>query len=354
MLQVKDIEFNSASTEKSLADKDTETKKKVDKKLVNVSLCSIPNFTLNIKESILNNVDKIIILKKNEIDLDSYYETTLSKDLIIKFGPYYLQTFDKKNIHIPPDNFIIRHNFTPKLRTRMVDWMLEIFNIYDSDENTFFAAVKIMDKFFWKCCKPISNKSIHIIGVGCIYIASKAYDLCPITMKDIIDNIVHNVFTEKKIKDIEQIILKTINFDIMQPTASEFIQFLLYDLYMVNKSTIKKFRLKNIIDIVENCAMWIAKMCCHFEKYSSKLPTHIALVSLLIGYEMVKDNKKLESNEKQFFVDWLEFLFEKTGNNGDNKKKIDLLYQDVYKTFYKFKKMEYKNLMKYHELYFDE
>ena len=49
MLQVKDIEFNSASTEKSLADKDTEKKKKVDKKLVNDSLCSIPNFTLNIK-----------------------------------------------------------------------------------------------------------------------------------------------------------------------------------------------------------------------------------------------------------------------------------------------------------------
>ena len=68
---------------------------------------------------------------------------------------------------------------------------------------------------------------------------------------------------------------------------------------------------------------------------------------------MTKDNKKLDCNEKQFFVDWLEFLFEKIGKNPDVKKSIDKLYKDMYETFIKFKKSGYKNLMKYHELYFE-
>ena len=344
--------MNTDSNKKNIADKDTQIKEK-NNKLKSFTITSPSKFSFSNNDSFFNCLEKIETLKKNDMDLDGYYETKLSKDLIIKFGPYFLESFDKKNIEIPPDNFITRHKFKPKIRQRMVDWMLEIFHIYDCEENTFFAAVKIMDKFFWKCPKLISNEDIHIIGVCCIYLASKTYDLIPLTLKVLLNDIGHNVLSEKKIKIVERKILSAINFDIMQPTSSEFIQFLLYDLYMNNKDTIIKYKLKNIIDIVENCAIWIAKMCCHFDKYSSKLPTHIAIACLLIGYEMVKDNKKLESNEKKFFVEWLEFLFEKSGNNGDNKKKIDILYQDIYKTFSKFKTMGYKNLIKYHELYFD-
>ena len=68
---------------------------------------------------------------------------------------------------------------------------------------------------------------------------------------------------------------------------------------------------------------------------------------------MTKDNKKLSSNEKEFFVEWLEFIFVRVGKNPEEKKSIDNLYQDIYASFVKFKTMEYKNLMKYHELYFD-
>ena len=172
-------------------------------------------------------------------------------------------------------------------------------------------------------------------------------------MKDIVHNISHDALDEILVKKYEKRIRAAINFDSMSPGPSEFIQFLLYDLYMNNKSVIKKFRLKKIIDIVENCAIWVAKMCNHFEKYSCKAPNHIAVACLLIGYEMTKDNKKLSSNEKEFFVEWLEFIFVRVGKNPEEKKSIDNLYQDIYASFVKFKTMEYKNLMKYHELYFD-
>ena len=172
-------------------------------------------------------------------------------------------------------------------------------------------------------------------------------------MKDLIHYITHDKLDTKMIQKFEKIMTSTLDFDLISSGPSEFIQFLLYDLYMNNKGIIAKFRLKKIIDIVENCAIWVAKMCNHFEKYSCKAPNHIAVACLLIGYEMTKDNKKLSSNEKEFFVEWLEFIFVRVGKNPEEKKSIDNLYQDIYASFVKFKTMEYKNLMKYHELYFD-
>jgi transcription initiation factor TFIIIB Brf1 subunit/transcription initiation factor TFIIB len=270
-----------------------------------------------------------------------------------KYGPYFSDSFDKKNVEIPPENFIARHQFNPILRRKLVDWMIEIFYKLDSDENTFFAAVRIMDKFIWKCPSIITEKSIYKVGVTCIYIASKTYDYYPIKMKELIHKISHDSLQEQIVKKLEGMILTAINFDIMSPGPSEFIQFLLYDLYMNNKGIISRYRLRNIIDIVENCAIWTAKMCYHFEKYSSKSPNHIAVACLFIGYEMAKDNKHLNSNEKQFFVEWLEYLLQKIGINEEGKNYINNLYKDIYQTFIKFKKMSYKNLVKFHYLFFE-
>ena len=80
----------------------------------------------------------------------------------------------------------------------------------------------------------------------------------------------------------------------------------------------------------------------------------MAVACLLIGYEMTKDNKKLNSNEKNFFVDYFEFLFEKIGKQQTTvKKHIDLVYQNIYKSFTKFKQSGYQNLSKYHQLFFE-
>ena len=65
------------------------------------------------------------------------------------------------------DNFLDRHEFTPKTRAQMVNWMLEVFHVYDCDENTIFAAVRIMDKYCWKSRSIINAKTFFAIGVVC-------------------------------------------------------------------------------------------------------------------------------------------------------------------------------------------
>ena len=334
----------------NLANEDTRRKTKKSKKCDDKkNKISFPELKVSHAKSFLEYFGK----EGKNISADKLYEIAISKEMMDKYGPYFSDSFDKKNVEIPPENFIARHQFNPILRRKLVDWMIEIFYKLDSDENTFFAAVRIMDKFIWKCPSIITEKSIYKVGVTCIYIASKTYDYYPIKMKELIHKISHDSLQEQIVKKLEGMILTAINFDIMSPGPSEFIQFLLYDLYMNNKGIISRYRLRNIIDIVENCAIWTAKMCYHFEKYSSKSPNHIAVACLFIGYEMAKDNKHLNNNEKQFFVEWLEYLLQKIGINEEGKNYINNLYKDIYQTFIKFKKMSYKNLVKFHYLFFE-
>ena len=341
---------NSAEHKYNFADQDTKKKEKNLKKIEESFKIPSPEFKVTFADSFFECIDHV---KEPNIKADDLYETLISKDMIQKYGPYFCDSFDKKNTEIPPVNFLARHQFKATTRRRFVDWMIEVFYKLDSDENTFFAAVRILDKFIWKCGSIISEKSLYAAGVTSMYIASKTYDFYPIRMKDLISKISHNSLNEKVIKKLEGMILTDINFDVMSPGPSEFIQFLLYDLYMNNKGLISKYRLRKIIDIVENCAIWIAKMCYHFEKYSSITPNNMAIACLFIGYEMAKDNKDLNKNEKKFFVEWLEYLFNKIGKDEKGKKYIDILYQDIYQTFVKFKKMGYNNLKKYHDLFFE-
>ena len=341
---------DNVTTKFNLANEDTRRKTKKSKKCDDKkNKISFPELKVSHAKSFLEYFGK----EGKNISADKLYEIAISKEMMDKYGPYFSDSFDKKNVEIPPENFIARHQFNPILRRKLVDWMIEIFYKLDSDENTFFAAVRIMDKFIWKCPSIITEKSIYKVGVTCIYIASKTYDYYPIKMKELIHKISHDSLQEQIVKKLEGMILTAINFDIMSPGPSEFIQFLLYDLYMNNKGIISRYRLRNIIDIVENCAIWTAKMCYHFEKYSSKSPNHIAVACLFIGYEMAKDNKHLNSNEKQFFVEWLEYLLQKIGINEEGKNYINNLYKDIYQTFIKFKKMSYKNLVKFHYLFFE-
>lgn len=340
---------SSAEHRYNLADQDTK-KKKNQKKLEDSFKIPSPEYKVTHADSILNCIEHVEVPDQ---EADSLYENLISDDMLQKYGPYFSKTFDRKSVEVPPDGFLKRHKFKPSMRRRFVDWMIEVFHKLDADENTFFAAVKILDLFLWKYNSQLTEKTFYEAGVTCIYIASKTYDFYPISMKDLIRKVSHNSLDEKSIKKMEGIILTAINFDIMSPGPSEFIQFLLYDLYMSNKGLISKYRLRKIIDIVENCAIWIAKMCYHFEHYSTKSPNHLAVACLFVGYEMAKDNKELNKNEKTFFLEWLKFLFNKIGDNDDGKKYIDKLYQDIYDTFTKFKKMGYNNLKKYHDLFFE-
>ncbi len=59
----------------------------------------------------------------------------------------------------------------------MVDWMIEVISVYNFLNETFFLAVCIMDKFLATTPQILIDKDIHLLGIICMYLASKEEEI---------------------------------------------------------------------------------------------------------------------------------------------------------------------------------
>lgn len=340
--------------EQCIADKETEMKNEPNKKE------AVTPSEFEVNQNNFSSLDSDVNPSENNKEelkffgVSEYYINQISQELISKYGNYFLKSFDKKNLDVPPPDFMSKHEINPLIRTKMVNWMLEVLNSFNSNEETIFCAVKLMDKYIWKTQDKLKSEDIHLIGLVCMYLASKTYDIVPIQMKSLIHTVGHDTFDKSIIKYMEKKIIKTINFDVFCPTTYEFIQFLLYDFYMNNQKSIVGLKLKKLLNILENCSIFLAKMCNHFDKYSTISPIYLSVACVIIAYDMMKDNCKSLTEEKQkFFKDWLQFLYSNIAKTEEIKTEIENIYKALENTYNEFGKMNLPNLVKYHELYFD-
>lgn len=89
------------------------------------------------------------------------------------------------------DECLDKHNITPTLRARMVDWMIEVLTNFKCDDQTFFLSVSLLDRFLksQESCQEISD--LHLMGVTSMYIASKYEDITPLKIKAVYEKIAH-------------------------------------------------------------------------------------------------------------------------------------------------------------------
>ena len=69
--------------------------------------------------------------------------------------------------------FLGKHAITPHLRSKMVDWMIEVLSSYKMSEESFFKSVKFMDEFFQNTERKMQVCDLHLVGVGAMFTATK-------------------------------------------------------------------------------------------------------------------------------------------------------------------------------------
>ena len=122
------------------------------------------------------------------------------------------------------ENSLIRHKITPALRARMIDWMIEVLTNFKCDDQTFFLAVSLLDRYFKAKQETLEIANLHIIGVTTMFIASKYEDIYPLKMKMVHEKIAHTKLAIEDIKALELDILKSIDYNIPAPTVLDFLR----------------------------------------------------------------------------------------------------------------------------------
>ena len=135
------------------------------------------------------------------------------------------------------------HEINTSLRARMIDWMIEVLTNFKCDDQTFFLAVGLLDRYFKGCKVKKQVGDLHLTGVTCMFVASKFEDIYPLKMKTVFEKIAHQKLEISKIKNTELELLEVIDYKIHAPTCLDFLKVYLVEVLgieILNRTATKK------------------------------------------------------------------------------------------------------------------
>lgn len=249
--------------------------------------------------------------KENRKLTEKYY---LSREIALTVEKYGRELFscikDNESKFLIPMNFMERHSLSSYARERMVNWMVEVFSVYQCDQGTFELAVHIMDSYISKTKKNLQDEDIHLLGLTCIYIASKIEDIIPLRMSHIVGSLGHNTFDENTIIKKELEIVKTVDFDFFTAGTYEYLMTFFCDLKVNNAKKISEF--PNGTETVEKFikfSVFLSQLLLYSEEFVCYRQSLNALAILALALDILKTNSKnLDKNLKNFISDWVYYV----------------------------------------------
>lgn len=198
------------------------------------------------------------------------------------------------------------HEITSRQRSRMIDWMIEVFSTFKKEDETYFLAVYIFDDYLSQSDALYEDKDVHLIGISCIFTASKVLDLMPIIIEDVADKIGHNAFGEDIIKENETGIIRTFGWDLDIVTPIHFIDHFMHLL----KSALGGNEFYLILSDLEKTTTQFAKMAIIDDKMLKYRPSEIAIAAFASACDLMYDSRCAEHTTKMqkiygFFQDLL-------------------------------------------------
>jgi hypothetical protein len=181
----------------------------------------------------------------------------------------------------------------------MIDWMIEVTTTFELSIRTFFVGAKIMDKFFALQECNVHPNLLHIIGIVCMFVASKVEDVDALRMSHAREKIGHSKFTLREIASTEGAVLRKLGFlvnfvvkcDFIEEIASEFgissevSQLALFysrlSMYYYSHLSYKESQ-------VAYCSLMLAAQTLHKEEIIGKLVEKAAKEKVTLTFEEFK------------------------------------------------------------------
>ena len=276
------------------------------------------------------NAFKYNILSKRDMIINM---NPITEYMVKSYGPeLYITTIELDSIKREV-SFLKKHHIRSSSRTRMVNWMMEIFASYSSEPLSFFLAVEIMDNYLQKTNKIYNENDIHLIGMVSIYMASKMEDIIPLHMVHIKTKIGHDKFTQEEIIMMERDILTILDWDILLITTYDSIKTFLSDFYVNNRNMINNLKMDIICYDLEIISIFLSKLVCLHEAFFKYNKCIKAISIIIAAFDILRSNYKMSKEAENFLRQWLLFLVKESKFPVDHVtrvyNKICAFYEDI-------------------------
>lgn len=266
-----------------------------------------------------------------------------SNKILVEYGDCtypFEKKLSKEYSQFLKEDLLNKHKLTSNLRTKMVDWMIEVMSVYNCSNETFFLSVHIMDLFIKKTEDCLQNENIHLIGMVSMLIASKFEDVYPIHLKEMVSKIGHKIYHESVYRQMERKILNTIGVEnLVYSSTYEFIKTFFHDFSFNNMKGMKDQNSKTFFENVKETAIFLSKLVCHFEKFYKKDFCFNALAIIVAAISIAKEKKEdLCSQECEIFLQaWIKYLMEQNSFDSDEVVAKSQEVLDAYNEYFTIK-----------------
>jgi hypothetical protein len=113
-----------------------------------------------------------------------------------------------------------QEDINSKMRAILVDWLVEVHMKFRLDPNTLYLCINIIDRY---CSRvEVRRSKLQLVGVTALLVACKHEEIYPPEVRDCV-YITDRAYNRQEVLDMEQSILKELDWKISVPTAYPFL-----------------------------------------------------------------------------------------------------------------------------------
>ncbi|KAH7643700.1 g2/mitotic-specific cyclin-a-like [Dermatophagoides farinae] len=211
------------------------------------------------------NCQSVLSLHSDISYVQHYPELDLLSDYSLNIWQYMLE----KERQFMPNPFYMskQQNINTKMRSILVDWLVDVADEYKLKDETLFLTINYIDRFLSKF--SITRQEFQLLGTSALFIASKYEEIYPPELAEFV-YITDDSFTKAQILVMEKTILNGLSFDVSVPTSNYFLDMFSTAL-VLDKQIYCLAKYLNLLTTLE---------CTPFLKY---YPSEIAICSIMLA-----------------------------------------------------------------------
>ena len=174
-----------------------------------------------IKAEIDNDEDEI---KIKYFDTSKINNVQIPKEYLNIIYYNLLKEEEKEIKPMPDHNYMSRQNeINEKMRSILVDWIIEVHFKFGFTDETLFMTVSIIDRYL--SIAQISRTNFQLLGITALMIACKHEEIDLPKINDFI-YITDNAYVKEEVIKMEEMVLSKLNFSFLYPSPIKFFEYL--------------------------------------------------------------------------------------------------------------------------------
>lgn len=134
----------------------------------------------------------------------------------------YAHLKENEGKYLPNPNYMAAQtDLNERMRSILVDWLVEVHLKFKLRHETLFLTVNILDRFLEK--QKIARNRLQLAGVTCMLLAAKYEEVFPPEVRDFV-YICDNAYTRDQILEMEPIVCNRLEFNFTTATPHTFLK----------------------------------------------------------------------------------------------------------------------------------